>query len=504
VRNLLITLSVFISVHAGAQTPEDVWPEADWQRATPEQMGMDSRALATLVEYGGNARMDSLVVTRHGRIVTEVYYAPFQRGMKHRINSATKGVVAALAGIASAQGLLGSTDTPLSAYFPERPAAFADAGKQKITLQSLLDMTSGLDWFEPLTDEYPRTLFEWQRSRNWAEFVLDRPMAQAPGAAFNYNSGNTHLVSAIIARKSGMRTDEFAAKHLFAPLGITDFRWLRDPQGISTGGYGLYLQTPDMARIGLLYLHHGQWKGAQVVPRDWVGKVYRASVPMNPGGTWRYGDSWWTMPSRKAYMAVGFQRQIIMVLPEVGVVAAMTGHATNYPIENVIDHLLRAARSPQALPGDAQGLAALQARIDEVATEKPATPIAPAPAMALSISGRTLRLANDGFGWKEVTLHLGAASAYDVLLCANRGCTQTRKVTRPLGVDGHFALSKSEPAAVASKMRWTGENSLNLAIRVPEEGPTLSYDVIISGNRADVTQTDDFGARRTIQGELLP
>lgn len=62
---------------------QPAWPDPDWATSTPEAQGMDSRALAALVEYGGNARMDSLVVVRNGRLVTEAYYAPFRAGMRH-------------------------------------------------------------------------------------------------------------------------------------------------------------------------------------------------------------------------------------------------------------------------------------------------------------------------------------------------------------------------------------------------------------------------------------
>jgi CubicO group peptidase (beta-lactamase class C family) len=503
VRNLFLALSILVAAHAAAQTPEDVWPDAEWQRATPEQMGMDSRALASLVEYGGNARMDSLLVTRRGKIVAEVYYAPFRKGLKHRINSATKSVVSALTGIASARGLLGSTETPVLDYFPDRTPRSLDARKRQMTLQSLLDMTSGLEWDEPLTDDIPHSLIAMQRSANWEEFILDQPMANAPGSVFNYNSGNSHLLSAIIARKSGMRTDEFAAQHLFKPIGITDVRWRRDPQDVAIGGYGIYMRTPDMARIGYLYLHHGRWKGEQVVPQAWVDKVYQAGVPMNASGSWKYGDQWWTMPQRKAYMAVGYARQIVMVLPEEGIVAAMTGRR-GYPIENVIDQLRRAAKSPQSLAADTEGAALLQARIDEAAIEKPVSAAAQ-PAVAREISGRTLRLADNPMGWKEVTLRLADASpSYDLVTCANRACSEVRKWTRPIGMDGRFAVGDADPLLIATQARWVGD-TLSVLVRPLEEGTTSTFDMRFTGGpRVEITHTDEFGRRRVLSGELQP
>ena len=259
---LLIALAS--PAHAAAATP---WPTNGWQTAAPEEQGMASAALTDLVEFGAANAMDSLLVVRHGKIVLETYYAPFKPGLKHSVNSVTKGVVGTLVGLASAEGKIENLDAPVLGFFPERAVADADARKKAMTLQHLLDSTSGLDWREPLTDQVPETMLQMERSPEWIDFVLGRPMAQPPGQAFNYDSGGWHLLSAIVARQAGVDTLEYAKQRLFAPLGITDVAWRRDPQGVRTGGYGLYLQPRDMAKIGYLYLHGGEWS-AQLLPKD--------------------------------------------------------------------------------------------------------------------------------------------------------------------------------------------------------------------------------------------
>jgi CubicO group peptidase (beta-lactamase class C family) len=461
---------------------------------------MDSAALAALVEYGASAQMDSLFVVRRGKAVAEVYYAPFQAGMKHRINSATKGVVGVLAGIAAGKGLLGSTDTPMLDLFADKSAANADARKKQMTLQHLLDMRSGLAWSEPLAGK-PETAFDMERSRDWVQFVLDRPMAAAPGGAFDYNSGNSQLVSAIIARKTGGDTEAFAVRELFTPLAITDFRWRKDPQGVPIGGFGLYLRTPDMAKIGYLYLNRGEWKGAQLVPREWVDKVFQAEVPMTPGGGFRYGDFWWTIPGRKAYMAVGANRQIIMVLPDVGVVAAMTGRM-NYPIEDVVDHLRRAVKSDTALPATTEGTALLASRIAQAGIDKATAEPAPAPALARDVSGKTYELARNERGWKELTLHLGNPASYELVMYTSRTAPTTRRVSRPVGMDGRFALTTAESPVVASKAAWLDENTLALTVRLPEEALSETYRVRFSGHRIEITSMDAAGPPLALTGEM--
>ena len=127
--------------------------------------------------------MDSLLVVRHGRIVAEAYYAPFRPGMRHLVNSVTKAVVGTLAGIAVQRGEIASVDEPVLESFRWRSVAHADGAKAQMKIAHLLDMTSGLDWNEPLSAAPPETMLQMERSRDWVGFVLDRPMAQRAGHA---------------------------------------------------------------------------------------------------------------------------------------------------------------------------------------------------------------------------------------------------------------------------------------------------------------------------------
>lgn len=330
---------------------------------------MDSTAIAALVDFGAAQDIDSMVVTRHGKLVAEAYYAPFRPGMRHRLNSATKAVVSMLTGIAIQQGKLKDTDHPVLSFFDESKIANVDSKKRAITVQNLLDMTSGIDWTEPLRDAPPVSLVDMRRSSDWAQFVLDQPMAHEPGAGFNYNSGGAHLLSAILTRQTGMGVDKYAEKNLFMPLGIVDFRWDKDPQGLAVGGFGLYLQTRDMAKLGYLYLRGGAWDGAQVVPKDWVSRVYAAKVAMglSPTENWRYGDLWWTLPEHEAYMMVGSHRQIILVMPKADLVVALTGRK-NYPFDQMLDLVTRTVKSESAITPNPIAAAILQRRLFEVGT----------------------------------------------------------------------------------------------------------------------------------------
>ena len=141
---------------------------------------MDAAALAKLVVYGESHDFDSLIVVRHGRIVTEAYYAPYTGNLQHQIFSSTKSVIGTLVGIMYKDGLLDRLDHPILDFFGDRRVANVDDRKKAITVQNLLDMTSGLDWTQGFQGEEEITLHEMDRSSNWTQFILDRPMARAP------------------------------------------------------------------------------------------------------------------------------------------------------------------------------------------------------------------------------------------------------------------------------------------------------------------------------------
>lgn len=226
---LLAFLLAISALPATAQEKPQPWPTKEWATSSPEEQGMSSERLARLVEFGGSNNMDSLLVTRHGRIVLEATYAPFQAGLKHRINSSTKAVISTLVAMAMRDGKLDSTDRKVMEFFADRTIANLDERKQAITVRHLLDMTSGLEWSEGL-DGF-RSFLAMERSPDWQQFILDQPMSTAPGTLFYYDSGNSHLLSAILTKVTGKSALAYARETLFGPLGIDDVMWRGDRRG---------------------------------------------------------------------------------------------------------------------------------------------------------------------------------------------------------------------------------------------------------------------------------
>ena len=125
-----------------------------------------------------------------------------------------------------------------------------------------------------------------------------------------------------------MSPRDFADQYLFKPLGISNVTWETDAAGIPIGGLGLQLTPRDMAKLGYLYLRHGQWDGQQIISAKWVENATRTHTETD--GALGYGYQWWTYPALAAYAALGRYGQMILVAPELDLVVVTTAEMDNH------------------------------------------------------------------------------------------------------------------------------------------------------------------------------
>jgi CubicO group peptidase (beta-lactamase class C family) len=331
---IMISTSFGMMSDAQSSRPVQIWPTEGWATSTPEDQGMDSTALAGIYDHvrDSGASIRSMLVVRHGYLVAEEYFTPMIYDMNntHILFSVTKSVVSSLIGIAIDKGFIDNTSQLLLDFFPDRTITNMSAWKEAITLEDVLRMRSGFQWDEDNYDEY-NDFFAMEDSDDWAQYVLDRPMAYEPGSIFYYNSGNSHLLATIINITTGMTPLAFADQYLFGPLGITNRLWLTDPQGVNFGGSSLALRARDMAKFGLLFLNNGTWDDQQIVSADWVNRSSHG--PATPYTGVSYGYQWWIDDNRNWYSARGYNGQFIFVIPEHDVVVTFSSDNTDGPYE---------------------------------------------------------------------------------------------------------------------------------------------------------------------------
>ena len=507
---MLAGLQWFAGCNASAGTSEGQgsqeipWPTKSWQVSTPEEQGMVSGSLARLIENVGSYKQDSLLIIRHGKIVAEAYYAPYIADISHDLRSVTKSVVGTLTAIQLKKGSLASVDLPVMDLFSDKQIQNADDRKRAITVQNLLDMTSGIEWLERAhtPDE---SLMRMYRSPDRTGFVLNQPMAGAPGANFNYAGGNPYLLSALINRKSGQTAFDFARKELFEPLGIKSAKWgAVDAQGVTNGEAGLYLSPHDMARIGYLYLHEGMWDGNQIIPSSWVERSKAGPVTATFG--FHYANLWWSMPEKGAYMARGRHSQLILVLPKLDIVAVMTGVLRDdefYSASRLINDISNSVKSDAPLPPDPIAKLLLAASIRQAATERPSS-VGGIPELAKAISGKTLQFDKNELRIKTFTLNfLDSDSSWVITTDTGKPDRPTDRFTGLMGLDGVFR--KSPPATYginAAKGRWLNEHTFALERRILGRGETQAWAFTFDGDKVTLNFENTDGTKTELHGEM--
>jgi len=296
--------------------------------------------------------VDALLVIKNGYLIAEKYYNGYGVDKPHQIWSCTKSFMSALIGIVIDKGFIESVDKEIMDYFPEYIYSGMDQRFFDITVRNLLTMRMGIDKEE-------NNLIPVVQTSDWIGETFKLPLLFDPGQRFSYNSLETHLLSAIITKVSGMSAKEFAASNLTGPMGIEIKEWYGDPMGNNTGGYDIYMSPRDMAVLGYLYQNDGKINGIQIVSKEWVDKSLEKTWTNN-GTAWgaltdyNYGYLWWLgkMNDYDLFMAMGMGGQYIMNFPGLDMIVVTTANKDitwdndqELPILDIVSkYILRACR----------------------------------------------------------------------------------------------------------------------------------------------------------------
>lgn len=284
-----------------------------------------------------DSQLHSFLVYQCGRKIVEDYYLGYDAIMPHDLQSATKTVTSMLIGAALKSGLLKDLDQPLVELLPEYRQLMIGA-KAAITLRHVLTMTTGLRW----KDFGRGNSFDAIASaEDSVEYVLSEPLVSLPGEVFFYNTGSSHILSAIITKVTGKSALDYADEVLFSPLGMMDYRWDNFADGRNLGGWGLYMRPRDMAKLGQVLADQGRWLGRQIVDAGFVAWAMTAQTATQggPGGS-GYGFQMWIqddITKKPSAAAIGWGGQAIFILAELDAVVVFTGSVDINPARNFED-----------------------------------------------------------------------------------------------------------------------------------------------------------------------
>ena len=323
-------------------------------RSSPEAQGISSASVRAFVEAADKQvdTMHSFMLVRHGHVVAECWWKPEAADKPHVLYSLSKSFTSTAVGLAVAEGKF-SIDDPVLKFFPDDAPAQPSDKLKAMRVRDLLTMSAGHQTEPKLTADAP-----------WVQSFLAHPVEHKPGSHFLYNSPGTYTCSAIVQKTTGQTVLDYLKPRLFEPLGIEGAEWSTSPQGINTGGWGLFLKTEDIAKFGQLYLQKGQWNGKQLVPAEWIAQATSKQVSngSDPTKDWDqgYGFQFWRC-RHGAYRGDGAFGQFCLVLPEQDAVIAITADTKDMQAElNVVWDQLLPAFQKDALPANAGEEAKLQ------------------------------------------------------------------------------------------------------------------------------------------------
>jgi len=289
--------------------PEDVtWPTGGWTTgALPS--GVDGAAIDAVVDtvFVGpdvEASARAVLVAHRGQLVYERYHPLTAPGALFPSFGVSKGVTAALVGIAQRDGLL---DITAPVGLPE----WSGDARAAITIEHLLQMRSGLEWEEGYGEGSDTAAM--LASQRAAEVPISRPLVADPGTTFSYSTGSSAIITDVLAQRLGgpEALDTFIRTRLVEPLGMETVRVLTDERGVFVGGLGFDATARDIARFGLLHLRGGVWDGQRLLDEEWVDYV-RTPSPTSP----QYGAHWWLRVLPTSFLAQGLYGQQMLLVPE--------------------------------------------------------------------------------------------------------------------------------------------------------------------------------------------
>ena len=438
---------------------------ADLPRSTPEAQGVSTAGILDFINAADSEvdTMNSFLLVRHGHVVAEAYWSPYDAKTPHVLYSLTKSFTSTAVGLAQSEGKL-SIDNTLVSIFPEDAPQNPSANLQAMRLRDLLRMSSGqhaedVAKVEPWPDDH------------WRRDFLALPVAHKPGTHFFYNSPGSYMLAASVQKAVGQNVHDYLTPRIFEPLGIHDPLWKESPEGVNIGSYGLNLRTEEIARFGQLYLQKGLWEGRQLVPATWVEQAtsLQTANGSDPTSDWEqgYGFQFWRC-RYGFFRGDGAFGQFCIVMPQYDAVVAITSGSRNMQaVMNLVWTRVVPALKANPLPANEAADQALSTRVSKLSIHLlPPSDATPAPGNL----GKSFHLASNVLHLDRISV---LSSDADASVLELQALGKTEKIT--LGRNA-WRLGEVQPGLldvrylgipdtkIASQGEWTAPDTFTAKI----------------------------------------
>jgi CubicO group peptidase (beta-lactamase class C family) len=315
-------------------------PGDDWKVSTPAEQGLNPKLVAELyLDAAELSTLYGLLVIKNDHLIAEGYFNEGAVEQKNFLQSVTKSYTSALVGIALVQGYLPGVDQKMMDFFPEFAGQINDPRKERITIRDMLQMRSGYPW-EEREPPYGETLFS---SNKWLPCMVEFPLTSDPGAEFRYSNLTSHLLGVIVARACKTDLKSYGQQKLFSPIKAEVGDWRHDADNYNYGHAEISFTARDVAKFGLLYLHHGEYEGNRVLSAAWVRESLQTYSEGMYDNEWRndasnylgpyfrdigYGYQWWSarVGDHHFNFAWGHGGNLIILLDELDLIVVTTAN----------------------------------------------------------------------------------------------------------------------------------------------------------------------------------
>ncbi len=335
-KNLLLLASICFGSLALAQTTYFPERNAAWETISTADSGFDAKKLDAVIafakanEYAGSTDLRIAIlegfksepfhdiqgptkkrggpagmILKNGKLVA--HYGDIKR--VDMTFSVTKSFLSTVAGLAVDKGLIADVDDKVAPYVWD--GTFAGRHNSQITWSHLLQQNSAWqgtifgdqDW----ADRPPRDgdLDDWQYAK-----------PAVPGTVMEYNDVRVNVLEYSLLQVWRQPLPQVIKEQVMDKIGAsTTWRWhgydnawveidginMKSVTGGGHSGAGLFINTEDMARFGLLFLNNGKWNNEQLISEQWIANAIEPSQP-DPN----YGFMWWlNQPGARHWEGVG-------------------------------------------------------------------------------------------------------------------------------------------------------------------------------------------------------
>ena len=320
---------------------QEIQPGSGWTVSSDSYDRDRIEALNKKIAQGRFENINGIVVIKNGELLIEEYFNGADRESLHNPRSVGKTIASTVAGIAIADGHLESEGMTLDQFYDLKSFKNYAAKKDKVTLKSLLTMTSGFigdddDYENPGNEEfmYPKD--------DWVKFTLDLPMADREiGEAYAYFTAGVVVLGDVLHKSVPGGLVDYADEKLFKPMGITNYQWQYTPQKVGNTAGGIQLRAVDFAKYGQLYKNKGNWNGRQILTEEWVSKSLSQHIKQPFGEDNYYGYLFWNRTyevngeKHEVYYCTGNGGNKIFIFNDLPYVIVITASAYGMPYAHI-------------------------------------------------------------------------------------------------------------------------------------------------------------------------